>query len=275
MEINYLHSIKEILPEDCIDTNGSRPIKVLCNDMNDYVCKYFTSFGFASSLFNEYLAASFLKIWEVPVPDFAIVKVKTEHTKRINFPIHYFDKSCFGSKFQGGFKEVDKFFITMPQVLKINETTLNSFLKIALFDLWLCNEDRHHENFNLLYDIKSNLFVPIDHVCCFNSNSLDKEAYPISDNESLLSSPFLSRFFSRPLQQNRKQIRLKITKEFKLDVNRCHEKLDDILSQTPLDWKPDIDFLRQRLLFFFSEPWISQCLNNFNRLFEIYSTQKK
>lgn len=275
MKIIQLHSISEILPEHCINTNGSKPLKVLCNNMNDYVCKYSPTFGFSSSLFNEYIAASLLKIWGLPVPDFAFVKIKTEHTNRINFPNHYFDKICFGSKFQGAFIEVDKFFIFTPYIKKEQEAGILSFLKIALFDLWLCNEDRQFENFNLLYDINSNIFVPIDHVCCFNSNSLDKKAELIGDNESLLSSPFLSRFFSRTLQQYRKQIRLDIINDFKFDVNRCHEKLDDILSQTPLDWAPDIDFLRQRLLFFFSEPWISECLNNFNRLFEIYSTPKK
>lgn len=243
--------------------------------MNDYICKYHPAHGFASSLFNEYLAASLLKVWGLTVPDFAFVKVKTEHIAQIDLPNHLFERLCFGSKYQGAYNEVDKFFISTPYIKKENESGLISFLKIALFDLWLSNEDRHFDNFNLLYNYRSNVFVPIDHVCCFNGNNLDKVAYPIGDNESLLSTPFLSHFFSRTLQQYRRQIRLKIVKEFKLDINRCHEKLNDILTQTPLDWQPDIDILRQRLLFLFSEPWISECLTNFNRLFEIYSVPKK
>jgi hypothetical protein len=78
-EVKYLKSIKEILPEDCFATGGSKPVKVFCNDWNDYVCKYFTGKGFASGLFNEYLATSFLKLWNVNVPDFAFVRVQKDH----------------------------------------------------------------------------------------------------------------------------------------------------------------------------------------------------
>ncbi len=37
----------------------------------------------------------------------------------------------------------------------------------------------------LLYDLKKNLFVPIDHAFCFNSSNLDKEPYLLSDNASI------------------------------------------------------------------------------------------
>jgi len=78
MKINELHSITEIKPEHCYQTRGSRPVRALCNDLNYYVCKYHTSSGFPYHLFNEYLAACFLQIWQLPVPEFAFVKIKKE-----------------------------------------------------------------------------------------------------------------------------------------------------------------------------------------------------
>ena len=157
---------------------------------------YNTGFGFPFHLFNEYLAASFLKIWKLNVPDFSFVQKKKEHTLHTNNLFYYFDNLCFGSKFHGEFTEVDKIFLQTKILSKDNITARDTFLRIGLFDIWLCNEDRHYENFNLLYDLKSKVFIPIDHVDCFNGLNIDKERYPISPNESILSSPFLNRFLT-------------------------------------------------------------------------------
>ena len=78
MSILKLFSISEITPDDCLQTKGSHPIWVFCNDMNHYICKYFTGKGPAYSLFNEYIASAFLKLWKLPVPEFAFVSVKKE-----------------------------------------------------------------------------------------------------------------------------------------------------------------------------------------------------
>jgi len=276
MKINELHSITEIKPEHCYQTRGSRPVRALCNDLNYYVCKYHTSSGFPYHLFNEYLAAYFLQIWQLPVPEFAFVKIKKEHTFQTNYPYHYFDNVCFGSRFIGEYKEVDKLFLESSILKKENLTGRDTFLKIGLFDIWLCNEDRHFENFNLLYDLKSNTFVPIDHVFCFNSNNIETDPYLISSNESILSSPFINRFFVRTLQPELNKIRLRLFKDFKINVNRCHEELDNILSQIPLTWEADYSYLKTRLELLFTEEWLKSCLDYFTELFVLnIKTQKK
>lgn len=133
----------------------------------------------------------------------------------------------------------------------------------------MCNEDRSFNNLNLLYNTSEKIFVPIDHVFCFNSNNLDKEHYLISDNESIIDSPLISRFFSRNLQQLKSDIRLEILKDFNSCVKLCNEQLDSILNSTPLEWKAKPDYLRQRLQLLFSENWTKQCENQFNRIFEL------
>jgi hypothetical protein len=264
---NELYSITEIKPEDCYETSGSRPVRVFCNDLNYYVCKYHTGIGFPFALFNEYLAAVFLKKWQLPVPEFAFVNIRKEHVMQTNYPFHYFSTICFGSRFMGECKEVDKLFLETPLLSKTNNSGIETFLKIGLFDIWLCNEDRHFENFNLLYNLKTNAFIPFDHVFCFNSANLNKEPYLISDNESILSSPFLPRFFERTLQPNLNVLRNNIIDDFKISIERCHEDLDDILEQIPVAWEPNIGFLRTRLDFFFTEDWINSCTEHFTRLF--------
>lgn len=97
MNINNLYSITEIQKQHCYETRGSRPVRVFCNDLNYYVCKYATGVGFPYMLFNEYIAACFLKIWNLPVPDFGFVHIKPEHVKLTGYPFHFFEKPCFGS----------------------------------------------------------------------------------------------------------------------------------------------------------------------------------
>lgn len=262
-----MYSITEIQKEHCYETRGSRPVRVFCNDLNYYVCKYATGAGFPFMLFNEYIAACFLKIWNLPAPDFGFVQIKPEHVKLTGYPFHFFEKSCFGSLYMGELKEVDKFFLVEPLVKKVSNTGILYFLKIALFDIWMCNEDRHFENPNLLYDLKNNLFIPIDHSFCFNSNNLNKEPYLIADNESILDTPFLNRFFNRHLQTKTEEIRLEILYEFKNNCDACYQQFDTILAGIPNEWHPDRQHLKERLAFLFAENWLIECQHLFTRLF--------
>lgn len=267
MKARILNSITNIQQEHCYQTRGSKPVRVLCDDLNYYVCKYAIGRGFPTLLFNEYIAACFLKIWKLPVPDFGFVQIKTEHVKQTGLPFHFFEKPCFGSLYLGELMEVDKFFLSEPLLKNVGEEGIFHFLKIALFDIWMCNEDRHFENLNLLYNLKKNDFVPIDHAFCFNTNNLDKVPYLISDNESLLDAPFLNRFFNRHLQTKTNEIRLEILNEFRNDTNACCQQLEPILAGMPSEWEPNRKYLKERLDFFLSDYWLTQCQNFFTRLF--------
>ncbi len=274
-QAKYLQSIKDILPEDCIHTQGSRPVKVLASDINDYVCKYYTGTGSANSLFNEYLAAQFLKIWGLKVPDFQFVRIIQEHLKQLSFPFHYFDYPCFGSLYNGDLKELDRFFVDLTIPKELLDSLLKEFLKIGLFDIWLSNEDRHFENMNLMYDIDNKIFVPIDHVQIFNSDTLDREAAQLTDSDSILTSGFMTGLFSRTLQQNFRNIRLTIENEFARDIKLCHDHLEDILSQVPLEWNIDAHFIISRLELFFSDAWHDKCMTSFNTFVQLAINHKR
>jgi hypothetical protein len=261
-----LHSISPI--NHCYQTYGSKPVRILCNDLENYVCKYYTGgSGPAYNLFNEYLAASFLKLWNLPVPDFALVKISKSHMEGLGFPYHFFEMPCFGSRFMGDFKEVDKVFMGMPKDRFKNPESVLAFIWIAMFDIWLCNEDRSHNNFNLLYNMDENHFIPIDHVNVFNGLNIDKQPYLISENESILNSPLFRLFFFGTLQPKAKEFRSEIEKTFKRHIALCNENLHQIFSDLPIEWKLDIPFIREKITFFFSEEWQTTSLNHFFDLF--------
>jgi hypothetical protein len=269
MTIRHLHSIAEISSEACIHTNGSRPIRVLCSDMNQYVCKYYTGLGSANSLFNEYIAFCFLKVWKLKVPEIAFVDIKTDHIQGLGFPFRYFDKTCFGSQYNNKLKDVERFFNGLHFKKQNLDHLQRSYLQISLFDLWVSNDDRNENNFNLLYDIIEPDFVPIDHVQIFNGNNLDKGLYQIGYNESILSSTLQKRLFSRTLQPERNNIRLNIIESFKHDINDCHRLLPTFLSSVPEDWELSLTNLHDQLENLFSEIWISNCIDSFIQYFQI------
>ena len=137
-----MQTLKSIQTAYRMYNTGDRPVLVMCSDMQDYVCKYALG-GNATNLFCEYVAASFLRVWQLPVPDFAFVNVDYEHVKHFGLPKHYFDKTCFGSKYSRSFQELTHF-TDNPDLKKQKGYLQNrdTLLKVALFDLWMANEDR-------------------------------------------------------------------------------------------------------------------------------------
>ncbi len=269
--MNYprLYSIAEITENDCYRTGGSKPVRVLCNDFKFYICKYFPGEGPSYSLFNEYIAACFLKVWHLPIPHFAIIQIQNQHIQQIRFPFHFFERPCFGSLFNNKLTLVDKFYTMLSFPRKEIRKITESFLKIGLFDIWLSNEDRNFNNYNLLFDSTENLFIPIDHVQIFNGNNLDKEPYLISSEESILTAPLTEHLFSQSLQQNPQLLRSIVEIDFERNIRECHVGLEQILNNSPPEWRIDKKFVRSRLSVFFSESWIKECKLTYNLYLQI------
>ena len=70
---------------------GDLPVYLLCNDMRDYVCKHALN-GNSVNIICEYLAASFLKLWELPLPDFCFIELDYEHVKHLGIQKRNFEK---------------------------------------------------------------------------------------------------------------------------------------------------------------------------------------
>lgn len=248
------------------ETKGSTPILVTCDDLNEYVCKFSSSPG---KLFNEYLGSEFCKLWEIPTPETCFIKVLQDHIYDIRstqIQPRYFNNECFGSKYLPYAKDVEKLF----ESFKNSNSDLNKienktdFLKIALFDIWVSNEDRNNNNFNLLLNptLTGNNFYTIDHSDIFNSNTLERGIYQISEEESILNADFAKVLY-------RKSSKLNSDVESLLEivyicVLECRENLDSILSFVPLEWGINIEekntLLQERL---FSDQWLEETIDNF------------
>jgi hypothetical protein len=144
-----------------------------------------------------------------------------------------------------------------------------SILSIAIFDLWIANEDRTGNNYNLLFNPIEKVFIPIDHVMAFNGNNLDKEPYPLTMEDSILNSSLVQRLFFRTLQPERDELRLRIINDFTNDVAQCHKHLSTFLQHVPEAWNISLADVNERLRFLFSNEWTGQCSDLFSRYLQI------
>ncbi len=245
-------------------------MKVLCSDVNEYVCKYARN-NPASGLFNEFIAAEFLRIWGLKVPEFRIVVINTEHlpSQFISTTIQprFFTVPCFGSKHNDYGKEIDPSIAVLKgdtRIIKRIDRKVD-LLAIALFDLWMANEDRNHNNYNLLLNTDPDYhFVPIDHEKCFNSGSvaLGRPLVALTEDETLINTDLMKLIF-----QNTKGLASQIDaiiSNYYLWVSECQKNLENAVNAVPEQWgiaKADKIALLESSLF--HESWISECEETF------------
>jgi hypothetical protein len=230
--LSSISAIEKILP-----SSGSNPVVVFCDDLNYYASKY----GKPHDLFNEHIGASFARIWEIPVPNSALIYVNLDHIPA-PLPQKPFSIPCFGSFYLEYAKDVNDYLLTW----KNNPYELNKIinpadlLKIGLFDIWLSNEDRNHNNSNLLIQPldKGYQFVAIDHVNLFNSNSLEQGMYQLNEYESIICTDFVKMLFKRG--QRLTEIANVLVQNFYIYVRKCLKDLPKILKQVPAAWNIDL-----------------------------------
>ncbi len=259
-----LQTIEEI--HKVFPTAGSSPLLVTCDDFQDWVCKYDKS---PKNLLNELIAKKFADIWSLKTPDVAFIKVKKEHVPTDKFKIahHLFDKECFGSLYLDPSKEIDLSLIPLfkDQIFTDKLGNKNDFLKIALFDIWLANEDRNHNNFNILLYAdanKFNFFYAIDHVSIFNSSFLDYGITEITEDDSIIKTEIAKILFCN--KRDLSQIVDNLVENFYICTAECKNKLDEILDFVPLSWeinKKEVkDKITQNL---FVPEWNVNCVTTF------------
>lgn len=241
--------------------------------MNDYVCKYNRIPGTeATKLFHEYLAGCFGRLWGLGIPEFKIVHVNPLHISEHEYlQPAFFRTPCFGSRYNNRFSEIDAFYgVRLPSIRK-QFGHRYEFFKIALFDIWLANEDRNFNNYNLLIDIENqNRFIPIDHDAIFNTGNLKNGLQLLTCNETLISTDITRRLFSVRELRNQKYIE-EIKNEYYLCTSICKQKLIQILSDVPEEWKINIsDYQNLLETKLFDDRWIDRC---FTYLIELIQLQ--
>jgi hypothetical protein len=254
-------------------TTGDNPILVTCEDMSDWVCKHGRMSP--SVLFNEVIGSTFAELWDLKTPKISFVNVLTEHLPYdfLNtVQPAFFNKPCFGSLFIEDSQVVDRTLLPSFRNQSFRNKIVNKsdLLKIALFDIWLGNEDRHHANSNLLLDQtlpNGYYFNVFDHGAIFNTNALIYGIQLLSDNESIIYSDLTRILFKKGNTLTKNVDNL--IKDFYLCTLKCEHGLSDILRQIPFQWGLDVQnleiLIRKNL---FTENWKIDCENHLRALIQ-------
>lgn len=266
--MKQLHSIKNI--EKTYNT-GEEPVLVACNDHNSYICKYTRYSGSANKLVCELMGAVFAKAWMLKTPEIAIVKVKQEHVP-YNMSGSFFSKPILGSLQKSNVVDITP--ATIPLIIPC-EKLCRQLMQIALFDLWLSNEDRNANNANLMYDMVNDNIIAIDYGCCFNTATFDYPLSLLTESESILCSDLFQHLSNGISSERIYQIAdILLNIDFPSYLHDCQTGLvvaqwDDEANEElgcdfiPSAWNIDRKRLANKIEELLSEKWISRVKTGF------------
>ena len=237
---------------------GDRPILVLCADGYHYICKYKQPGYSANKLVNELIGSEFARFWRIATPHNALV---------VNDPIIWDDKGITHDLQAPlwGSRKMDSVFdlsdINCDQVPS-SFASLYDLLTIALYDLWIANEDRTCNNYNLLYDIKQNRIVSIDYGGIFNSGITSNHMYQLNEHDSIIASDLFDSLKKSDVEKVIGTLRFLYLK----NVSYCSKKSKAILNSIPAEWRIDIALFEAKLNELFEISWVNSVWDNFNSI---------
>ena len=235
-----LHSL-EVLQRHRIFTGTQRvPVAVRANDLRYYVTKVQAT-PQDYTVIREWLGAHFLKLWDLPVPDFAVINVQPQHVPVGFHPrltAYEFSRPAFGSLLLKDVDHVNATFAAATNYQVGLAHASDQLIRLALFDRWLSNDDRNFNNYNLLYrgSGPSAGFIPIDHEALFGHGEPSPPLSLQSANENLAYTPLFATFVSN------RRLRAYLTEEhqlnrFQTEVRACAEALPAVIDAMPASWR--------------------------------------
>lgn len=267
-----------------METDGHSPLKFICDDGAVYYVKYRSGKSFDKyeihCLVFEMICTRLLQRFHIPVPDQALVRIAEDSyvPGQVIANKRYIKHGIIG----WGSKEIERADLVKEIELLQKRKEFNKLLnaedliRIAIFDMWVDNVDRHSGNYNLLTKIEDGKLkiITIDHAFAFGGlrgmKIFHAATQPVSYRKLIESQ-----YFRSVVKHFTKKERLEITSQFlslisELDVtNIVHE----VFTQIPTDWGTDpalkkriIDFLqsKQRLIAI-KQICNQQLLRNFRR----------
>jgi len=262
--IQQLTSVQPI--DKVLETQGSQPVEVLCSDFHSYICKYRSPSP--QMLVKEFLASHFLSIWGILTPEIALVKIFPQHLPLNKLgsrqSLQDFSGFCFGSRIMANVEDMRPDFAVNS--LHLDKTIHRTdWLQIALFDIWLANEDRTSNNLNLLlqgFEAGPRRLVAIDHAAIFNTGFLIRELVPLTLEDSILYAPIVHSLFKKSLKSREEVERILV--HFESVIPLCKNELGNIIEAIPDDWLNNkSNFLERCTKSLFSEEWLKTVSNTF------------
>lgn len=248
-----LFSIQKI---KVVYNTGDLPVLVECNDLNDYVCKHNRGQRAAYKLFAEWISHALLQDLGVRVAPKTLVHIKDEHVwGTAECQIAFFRAvPSFATLHLKEVVEWNQFDIKDLKLI----SNVNDLLIVAFFDLWLANEDRNFNNFNLLIRATDAGFeiIPIDHGACFNSLAFNPEQplRILCENESLIDTDEF-----RKLVRSRMK-KLKDASDFieslYLRIPDLEKKYDEHVLEIPSEWHIPKEYITALKANLFDKDWL-------------------
>lgn len=197
MSIQPIKHINAISFREELLTSGNSPIKVIGSDFNMYVVKNSKGNVPATDIINEVLAHYFLKLWDIPTPEIAIVSIDSAHLlEEYRQQFHkerFYKNEVFGSRWLNNAVDSNRFFEINDKRTYSKFNNPEIIFKIGLFDIWVENDDRKPSNQNLLFETiigKQNI-IPIDYSYIFgtqNYEELNPASFAPMYNENIFVS---------------------------------------------------------------------------------------
>lgn len=236
----------------------------MCDDFDDYICKYPTFSEGITGLICEYIGHILLKEWDLLIIDSAFIILDQKHipsSAKIN--ITDFNRTCFGSKFNRNYQDlIDRLCINMSYTEKRKHAYRYDYLKIALFDIWVANEDRSFNNPNILLDVGNGYRpIPIDHGAIFNFHSFNQPIHELTYNETIISSNIVRSLFGA--RDFNDYLIDDLRNYFYLCTKNCRENKNEILNNLPPDWSNLKGDISDKLDEIFKDDWIKSSFSLF------------
>jgi hypothetical protein len=245
-----------------METDGHSPLMFICDDGAVYYVKYRSGKSFDKyeihCLVFEMLCTRLLQRFHIPVPEQALVRIAEDSyvPNQLIANKRYVKPGIIG----WGSKEIEQTDLIRETDLFQKRKEFNKLLnpedliRIAIFDLWVDNADRHSGNYNLLTKMEEGKLkiITIDHAFTFGGlkgmKIFNAASYPVSYKKLIESQ-----YFRSVVKHFTKNERLEITSQFlslifELDVETI---VHEVFSQIPTVWGVD-PVMKQRIIDFLS-----------------------
>lgn len=221
-----------------IHTEGHSPYRVIADDYDEYILKIPNNSADIISIQKEIICSELLKVWGLETPKTCFLTIDSELKQELNKTV--IGNLFFGSYFIKDSIDANSLFTLEKKTNSKIVSNLNDLLKIALFDIWVANDDRKPKNNNLLF-CPSGVFykiTAIDHAYTFATMAfyqLDNSDVNFSFNDSILFSPI----GKRPVKGDKLTTKgLKTLSDlFYICVSNSENKFDEILQVFPQELK--------------------------------------
>ena len=253
-------------------TDGHNPMLFVCDDGNSYYCKYRNQYSKTEldCLVYELVCHYLLKRLNIPTPEiaFAVIEKDSYDINKLRANRRYItpETICFASK-----EATNTALVTGIQSIT-GKTQIRKFeniydlLKIAIFDLWVDNQDRGNgskENYNFLLQsiqVHNELtnkittkyrWLAFDHAFAFggvNNLRIFNETLLPSTSFKLVESQYFKTFKKYFKSLNYQMI---IENCITLQRNEIERIIHDVFVQIPKEWQTPIS-LEERIVDFLS-----------------------